>query len=104
MEISQSYKFENILYNQNTKINATIDVINDKYYQLTYIYGNNNNPTKESEVLKYVNKDLLVKNELTQKMMDYLLMDDSELCKVTGTITPKDYKKSILLSLANFID
>ena len=36
-------------------------------------------------------------------MIDYL-MDDTELCKVTGTITPKDYKKSILLSLANFID
>lgn len=104
MEISQSHTFQNIFYNENTKINATIDIINDEYYQLTYIYKNNDKPTKESEVLKYVNKDLVVKNDLTQKMIDYLLMDDTELCKVTGTITPKDYKKSILLSLANFID
>ena len=63
-----------------------------------------NTDKPEIIVENLIQENTVDKNELTQKMMDYLLMDDSELCKVTGTITPKDYKKSILLSLANFID
>ena len=49
MEISQSHTFQNIFYNENTKINATIDIINDEYYQLT-LYKNNDKPQKN---LKY---------------------------------------------------
>ena len=106
MEITQSYSLQNLFHNTN-KITANINFVtidNKDYYELTYIYDNNQIPTRESSDLKYINKEFVLKNQLTKKMMEYLFMDDSDLCKITGTKTPKDYKKSILLSLTNFID
>jgi hypothetical protein len=106
MEISQSHSLKNIFHNTN-KITANINFVtlnNTEYYQITYIYDNNEIPTRESSDLKFINNELILKNELTKKMIDYLFMDDSDLCEITGTKTPKDYKKSIVLSLTNFID
>ena len=41
---------------------------------------------------------------MTEKLIEYLLMDESELPKFTGVITPKQYKLKILESLSLFAD
>jgi hypothetical protein len=41
---------------------------------------------------------------MTNMMMDYLLMEDAELAKVTGHTTPQDYKHKIMLSLSYLWD
>ena len=106
MEILQTHNFI-IPYNSNIKINALLEFVtikNIEYYQITYKYGDNNIPSKFNEELKCINKEPILKNELTQKLVEFLLLDDITLSKITGTITPLSYKKSILLSLAYFIE
>tara|TARA_Y100000389_G_C17075540_1_gene324117 strand:+ start:262 stop:579 length:318 start_codon:yes stop_codon:yes gene_type:complete len=105
MEIHQTYFFDTFLTNElKVKVNIKLVTFNTiKYYEVTYIYGNNEIPTKELE-FKCVNQELIHKNSMTQKMIQYLLLDDTELSRLTGTTTPLDYKKSILISLPNFID
>ena len=103
MEILQTHNI-NLYYNENLMINLNIKLLNNNFYEITFIYGDNQKPTHESSELKYIKDELIVKNELTKKMIDFLLMDDTTLCCFTGTKTPKDYKKSIALSLTNFLD
>jgi len=38
-------------------------------------------------------------NEVTEAMVSYLMMDDDELCKYTGNITPMRYRNDIMISL-----
>lgn len=105
MEINKTLLLNNI--GNEPKINATINFLNmnDKeYYQITYKYGCNTTPTRESEKLKYISEELIIKNSLTEKMIKYLFLNDQELSKLTGTTTPSNYKKNILLSLSNFLD
>ena len=106
MEILQTHNLI-IPYNSNVKINALLEFViikNVEYYQITYTYGDNNIPLKFNEELKYINKEHILKNELTQKLVEFLLMDDIRLTKITGIITPLSYKKSILMSLTHFIE
>ena len=55
---------------------------------------------------KYIQQlnNLIQKNSMTEKLIEYLLMDESELSKFTGVITPKQYKLKILESLSLFAD
>ena len=80
MEIIQTYFFETFLTNElKVKVKIRLVTLNTiKYYEITYIYGNNEIPTKELD-FKYVNQELIHKNSLTQKMIQYLLLDDTEL-------------------------
>ena len=106
MEIIQNHDIQ-FSFDNEMEIYVNIKFIildENEYYQLTYIYGNNDKPTKESSILKCVDKELIIKNELTKKMIEYLLLNDTTLAEYTGTITPKNYKKSIILSLTNFLD
>ena len=41
----------------------------------------------------------VIKNEMTEKIVDFLLKEDSELAEFTGSITPKAYRRSLLHSL-----
>jgi hypothetical protein len=44
---------------------------------------------------------ILVQNQLTTAMIDMLFMSDILLSKNTGTCTPLEYKKGIIISLPN---
>jgi hypothetical protein len=48
--------------------------------------------------------NLIRKNSMTQKLIEYLMMDETDLSNFTGTITPKQYKIKILESLSLFAD
>lgn len=46
----------------------------------------------------------IVKNPMTRALIDFLLMEESELAKHTGITTPKEYKKSIMVMLTHIIE
>ena len=41
----------------------------------------------------------VIKNAVTQSMIEYLMMTDSELSQFTGTTTPKQYRKLLINAL-----
>ena len=71
------------------------------YYYIDYSY----NP-KEQNILDKDSEDgvILFKNTMVTNMIDYLLMEDSELTKHTGLTTVSDYRKLIMQSLSLFWD
>ena len=42
---------------------------------------------------------IVFKNEVTEKLVKYLLLPDEELSNFTGTTTPKAYRRLMMLSL-----
>ena len=55
-------------------------------------------------IVSYLKGFNIIKNEMTTKMIDYLMMDDDELAKYTGTTTPQSFRRKILYSLIHFIE
>ena len=50
----------------------------------------------------YFSGIVLVKNQLTTAMVEMLLKSETELSQYTGTTTPIEYKKGIIMSIPNF--
>jgi len=48
--------------------------------------------------------EIIAKNPMTALMIEYLLMEDAELAKITGHTTAADYKHKIMLSLSYLWD
>jgi hypothetical protein len=48
--------------------------------------------------------DIVFKNSLTETLINYLFMDESELSKITGATTPLSYKGQVMKSLALLFD
>lgn len=48
--------------------------------------------------------DIIFKNSMSSLMVDYLLMDDDTLSKVSGASTPQGYRANIMMSLSQFWD
>jgi hypothetical protein len=48
--------------------------------------------------------DIVFHNKMTEQMIDYLLLEDAELVKVSGTTIPQQYRKLIMASLCMFWD
>jgi hypothetical protein len=48
--------------------------------------------------------EIICYNEMTEKMIEYLLMPDEELKKVCGATTTQKYRKIIMASLSQFWD
>ena len=93
MEIIQTYFFETFLTNElKVKVKIRLVTLNTiKYYEITYIYGNNEIPTKELD-FKCVNQELIHKKFFDTKNDSIFTTDDTELSRLTGTTTPLDYK------------
>ena len=47
-----------------------------------------------------VGGDILVKNSLSEKLVEYLCMDFADLKKICGRVAPEEYKKSVIQSIA----
>ena len=48
--------------------------------------------------------EILVKNEMTTNMINYMMMDDEELEKHIGGTTAQFYRKNIMITLSLFFD
>jgi hypothetical protein len=45
------------------------------------------------------NGEIIGCNSLTEKMVEYILMDDKDLSKYTGRTTPMDYRINLLCGI-----
>ena len=121
-----SFKFYNDDYNNHDKSYYDINVIvkditydNDpthSYYDISYQYKYNEDKDENSNkrnILKNhpFKKDMesacgtiIYKNEMTDKMIEYLLMDDDNLSRISGKSTPQFYRHRIMISIASLWD
>jgi hypothetical protein len=119
MKIAKKIKYVNSNTNNYCEITISIEKLftDHTHYGIKYKYDFENkdypvnihpdNPFLNLNFKKfnfYTDNFKIVKNEFTDKMIEFLLLEDSELSQYTGTITPIQYKLSILISLQNFID
>jgi len=123
MNLSKSFIFydEYSRYDINNPyyiISITVEEIkydNDinSYYNITYKYNFMNSPdmsnfenylykTNFDNIDENHNNDIIYKNPLTEKLIEYLLMSDCELKKLTGDTTPQKYRLNIIKSLSLF--
>lgn len=52
----------------------------------------------------FMDGTIIVKNKLTSVMIEFLLMDDTELSKHSGNTSPIDYRTNILRNIVTFWD
>ena len=48
--------------------------------------------------------DIIAYNSLTEKLVEYLLLDDKELEKFSGSVTPQCYRKQLMYNIAILSD
>jgi hypothetical protein len=59
---------------------------------------------KHTNFVSYFRGFSVIKNEMTEKIVDFILKEDYELAEHTGSITPKTYRRSLLHSLVLLSD
>lgn len=79
-------------YSDGTPIKSYSDVIEHSCHPMISFKHNN--------LISYFKGFSVIKNEMTEKMIEYILKEDCELSEFTGSITPKSYRRSLLQSLA----
>ena len=119
MTISKTFRFFPI--NTNTywcDISIIIDIKlanNGEYYHIKYenCFSNkdtsndtldNSHPFYNTEFMEHCNGDVIIKNEMTDKMISFLMMNNDELVKYSGLSTPQRYKSNIMCSITYFWD
>ena len=99
------FDIDNIFNDRKTKV--TVSIREFKYEdQKIYYYIDYSYDPKEQDILdkEYEDGVIVFKNSMVTNMVNYLLMDDSELCQFTGLTTTSDYRKFIMQSLSLFWD
>ena len=48
--------------------------------------------------------DIIAYNSLTEKLVEYLLLDDNELEQLSGSVTSQCYRKQLMLNVAILSD
>lgn len=100
--------------NIQNDITCTVKVeINEKkydnsiYYYISYQTDQINiaHPFyNNKELMEHIEGDIIIKNSMTEKMIEYLLMDENELENYSGNTSAMDYKKNIMIDLVRFWD
>ena len=89
--INYNFKFSN-----EFEVVSIADFITSLEFKSNPFYSNKQIGTR------YFSGIVLVKNQLTTAMVEMLLMSETELSQYTGTTTPIEYKKGIIMSIPNF--
>jgi len=91
-----------IKYNFRFSNGFNVDSISDFITSLEF----KSNPFHSNKRIgtQYFSGIVLVKNQLTTAMVNMLLMSETDLCQYTGTTTPIEYKKGIIMSIPNFTE
>ena len=87
---------------------------NEEYVDISYKYGylegqlasveNPAHPFFQQPRVEDTSSVIVIYNEVTASMVKYLLMNDSELSQFTGTSTPMQYRKLLIISLHSLWD
>lgn len=92
----------NIIVNENKYDDGSI------YYYIEYLGNEEINSAhpfyNNQELLKHKEGDIILKNIMTEQMIKYLFMDETELDKYSGSTSATCYKKRIMIALTNFWD
>lgn len=122
---NNAYDLEGPHYELTIVVKTIQSIHKNEYYDITYHYefksGNLENEEsayeetlllmqtlhpfcsyQEEETLEPQYKSHICKNDLTTKMVSYLLMDDDTLSTQIGNSTPQDYRRNIMLTLSYF--
>ena len=76
-----------------------------EYYNIIYTYDTDNKAHPFYNMTKIgVNGTIVYKNDITESLVRYLMLSDSDLSQLTGTTTPNAYRKLIMKSLDLFWD
>lgn len=57
---------------------------------------------RKREIGRKVKNTTIMKNTLTEKMMEYLLMPDEKLQVHSGPSSPQSYRQSVMLAITYF--
>lgn len=80
------------------------------YYRISYTNTFSNNvfneahPFYNSDLKDHIDGDIVLKNEMTEVMIKYLLMNEDELALYSGNSTPMYYRGVIMKNLAYLWD
>ena len=103
-------------YNSEKYCDVTIHIkeITYTYTNEVYYYINYDNIFSDEEAYSshplyndhksHLDGEIIFKNELTQKLIEFLIMDDEQLKTHTGKTTPMNYRASIMKNIANLWD
>ena len=62
------------------------------------------NPFAFKHLQSHFDGEIIIKNEMTDVMIKYLMMDDEELIKHIGRVTPEYYRMKIMHNIHNLWD
>jgi hypothetical protein len=115
-KVVMSTHLHNVLVNWTNKYNCkqVITVVLKKYdsnmefYAITYkwIYDKTQ-PTHHpfwGDFIMESSGETLYRNHKSDSLIKYLVMDDYELSKYSGPITPESYRINIIRSISNFLE
>ena len=82
-----------------------------EYYYLSYLWNYDNNDIKNHvlfENKKFIENsndgDIILKNKLTDQLINFLIMNNQDLEQISGNSMPLDYKRSIIEAISLFWD
>ena len=87
-----------------------------EYYYISYEYVFSNKNLKEKEIddchpfygnlelMDHINGDIIVKNSMSEQIIEYLLMGFDELEEFSGRSTPQGYKGNIMRAITYLWD
>ena len=120
--IERTYRYYSQFNKDNNKYCDIIIKINeiqyengDIFYELSYnykfssglnIFKNPLNPflNHSPEFKHHWEGDIIIKNTMTEQMVNYLVMSEEEMSTFTGSTTPLDYKLRIMICLSKLWD
>ena len=79
-------------YSDGRQIKTYSDVIDHSCHPMVSFKHNN--------LISYFKGFSVIKNEMTEKIIEYLLKEDFDLSEFTGSTSPRSYRRSLLQSLA----
>ena len=120
---SQTFRFHPFDSSDKSKwcdVTAIVRLIryedSSEYYYISYEYVFSNKNLKEREIddchpfygnpelMEHIEGDLIVKNSMSEKLIEYLLMGFDELEAFTGRSTPQGYKGNIMRAITYLWD
>ena len=100
-------------YNIGIKIEEKLYVTGKSYYDISYEYVFNGDKNSRNKIHPFYDgreiqeEDegvIIIKNKMTEIMIEYLLYSDEELENVSGTTTAQAYRTNIMSGLAKLWD
>tara|TARA_B100000575_G_C23054390_1_gene606944 strand:- start:79 stop:483 length:405 start_codon:yes stop_codon:yes gene_type:complete len=80
--------------------NTFSDIDNPELFQVNSAHPFHNN----DELCEHLDGEIIIKNEMTDAMINYLLMDFDELSKYSGSSEPMHYKGMIMRMFTHLWD